>query len=236
MALRLSRANLLTGLGLLLLLLLIVLGAPRWTRLLSQDVPVPDDDVAEERPDSGEEEPAGQVERTINVKLFFQALDRPGLVMEERTVPFSSDLAAQLEAVVAELIQGPRTGLGPTLPPETRVLEVFVSAKGVAYVDLSREAAQIAGGSTDELLSVYSVVNSLAANFPAVKRVQILVEDRPAQTLAGHVDLSHPLSPDMSLLAAADVTPAIGASPAASPPGSPPAASPLASSTAAPRS
>ena len=38
-------------------------------------------------------------------------------------------------------------------------------------------------------------MNSLTANFPAVKRVQILVEDKPADTLAGHVDLSRPLPP-----------------------------------------
>lgn len=232
MILRLSRANVLTGIGLVLLLVLIVVGAPRWTRLLSRTVP--DDETAgEEQTEAAEDaagEPASDVERTINVKLFFQALDRPGLVMEERTVPFSSDLAAQLEVVVAELVRGPRTGLGPTLPAETRVLEVFVSEKGVAYVDLSKEAAQIAGGSAEELLSVYSVVNSLAVNFPAVKRVQILLEDRPAETLAGHVDLSRPLSADMTLLAAAEVTPATGAPPAPLSPG-PPASGPASPAT-----
>ena len=55
-------------------------------------------------------------------------------------------------------------------------------------------------------MTVYSVVNSLAANFPAVKRVQILIEDRPAATLAGHVDLTRPLRPDMTLLATAPLT------------------------------
>jgi hypothetical protein len=68
-------------------------------------------------------------------------------------------------------------------------------------VDLSKEASQKhPGGSRGELLSVYSVVNSLTSNFPAVKRVQILVEDRQVSTLAGHVDLTRPLSPDMTFL------------------------------------
>ena len=71
-----------------------------------------------------------------------------------------------------------------------------MTARGVAYVDLSKEAAAgAAGGSEAELITVYSVVNSLTANFPAVKRVQILVEDKPAATLAGHVDLTRPLPP-----------------------------------------
>jgi hypothetical protein len=227
-----SRANLLTGLGLLVLLAVVVLGAPRWARLLTRTVPG-EESAPEERRETRDDEPAGTVERRINVKLFFQAADRPGLAMEERAVPFSGDLAAQLKSVVTELVQGSKSGLLPTLPPETKVLEVFVSARGVAYVDLSKEAAGAGGGSHDELLSVYSVVNSLAVNFPAVKRVQILVDDRPADTLAGHIDLTRPLTADMTLLAAASVAPS-GAQETGGGASPPVAASPAA--TAAPRS
>ena len=70
-------------------------------------------------------------------------------------------------------------------------------------------------------------MNSLTVNFPAVRRVQILLEDRPADTLAGHVDLSRPLTADMTLLTAAAVAPA-------APEGSPAPASPAPG--AAPRS
>jgi spore germination protein GerM len=220
-----SRATVLIGLWLVALLVLVVLSVPRLSRLLTRTV-ADDEAVPEEKREAREEEAAGRVERTINVKLFFQAADRPGLVMEERTVPFSGDLATQLKAVVGALVQGSKSGLVATLPPETKVLEVFVSARGVAYVDLSKEAAQGTSGSHDELLSVYSIVNSLAVNFPAVKRVQILVDDRPADTLAGHVDLSRPLSADMTLLAEANLAPT-------APAGSPPPASPP---PAAPRS
>jgi hypothetical protein len=90
-----SRATVLIGLGLVALLAIVVLAAPRLSRLLTR--PVADDEpVAEEAKPAHEEEAAAVAERTINVKLFFQAADRPGLVMEERTVPFSSDLGAQL--------------------------------------------------------------------------------------------------------------------------------------------
>jgi hypothetical protein len=44
-------------------------------------------------------------------------------------------------------------------------------------------------------------------NFPAIRRVQILVDDHPAETLAGHVDLSRPLTPDMTLLASSTLSP-----------------------------
>jgi hypothetical protein len=38
-------------------------------------------------------------------------------------------------------------------------------------------------------------------NFPAVRRVRILVDDQPAASLGGHVDLSRPLPADMTLVA-----------------------------------
>ena len=142
------------------------------------------------------------------MKLFFQAADRPGLMIEERTVAQSNDLSRQIKSVVEELIAGSKSGLAPTLAPATRVLEVFVTARGVAYVSLSKEAAEGAGGGSEtELITVYSVVNSLAVNFPAVKRVQILLEDKPRSTLWGHVDLTRPLPPDMTLLATSTLTP-----------------------------
>ncbi len=115
---------------------------------------------------------------------------------------FSPDLAQQLRTVVEELARGPATGLTATLPAGTRVLEVFVQAKGVAWVNLSAEAAGgLPGGSRAELLTVYSVVNSIVTNFPAVRRVRILVDDQPVASLGGHVDLSRPLPADMTLVA-----------------------------------
>src|SRR6185369_12965435 len=50
----------------------------------------------------------------------------------------------------AEPARGSQIGLGPSLPTGTRVLEVFVTARGVAYVDLSKEAATPAGRGSDD--------------------------------------------------------------------------------------
>jgi len=200
-------ANVVTAAGLVSLLAVVTLTSPRWARLLTRPVAGAEEEGAE--PASApvkEDEPAGEAERTINVKLFFQAADRPGLVIEERPVTFSTDLSRQLRGVVEELIHGSKIGLGPTLAPETKVLDVFVTARGVAYVDLSKDVVTgHPGGSEAERMTVYSVVNSLSTSFPAVKRVQILVEDKPAETLAGHVDLTRPLPPDMTVLAASDL-------------------------------
>jgi spore germination protein GerM len=196
------QANALTALGLAGLLAAVALTSPRWAAFLRVPAATvePDDSFEEVAP--GGEPGQADAERRIRVRLYFEAPDREGLLPEEREVAFSSDLARQLRIVVEELVRGSTTGLLATLPPETRVLEVFVEARGVAYVDLSAEAGSgLPGGSRAEMLTVYSLVNTLVTNFPAVSRVQILLNDQLARSLGGHVDLSRPLPPDMTLLA-----------------------------------
>ena len=197
------QANLLTALGLFALLALVTLTAPRWSRFLRQPLAAAREEngPAAESAEAASRTAEPEGERRISVRLYFESPEAGALVPEERSVPLAGDLARQLQAVIEELVHGSTTGLRPTLPPATKVLEVFVSARGVAYLDFSPEARQsVVGGSKSELLVVYSIVNSVTANFPAVKKVQILVEDKPVRTLAGHVDLSRPLAPDMTFL------------------------------------
>ena len=52
-----------------------------------------------------------------------------------------------------------------------------------------------------ELLTVYTIVNALLTNLPTLQHVQILIDGREADTLAGHVDLRRPLKKNDSLLA-----------------------------------
>jgi hypothetical protein len=50
------------------------------------------------------------------------------------------------------------------------------------------------------MMTVYSVVNSLALNFPEVKRVQFLMEGKEIETIKGHLSLSRPISPKPDLI------------------------------------
>jgi hypothetical protein len=210
-------ANVLTAMGLAALLALVALTSPRWARFLRQPLPATPAAIEEEAgaPAQAAGPEAPSPDRRISVQLFFEDPEQAGLVMEEREVPFANDLARQIRAVVEELVRGSRAGRLAPLPADTKVNEVFVTAWGTAYVDFSKEAAvgQV-GGSKGELLAVYAIVNSITTNFPAVARVQILLDDRPATTLAGHVDLSRPLPPDMTLLAASEAAPSASPSPA----------------------
>ena len=104
---KIGRANALTALGLLTLLLVVVLSAPRWSRLLTRNAP--GEEAGEEgAPPSPVPAPEGEeaaaVEQKINVKLFFLAADQPALLIEDREVAYSADLARQVRTVVEEIV------------------------------------------------------------------------------------------------------------------------------------
>ncbi len=103
--------------------------------------------------------------------------------------------------MVHELTIGPHTDLVPTIPASAQLRDLFITKEGTAYVDFSEELkSQHTGGSTGEIATVYSIVNTLTLNFPQIKRVQILVNDQMVDTLAGHLDLSRPLSQDLTTI------------------------------------
>lgn len=195
--------------GLLVLFVVVVFTSPRWSALFRATVATaPEDEagagaVATPTPDA----PA-DASRSIQVRLLFPAADRNALLIEERAVVYDADLAGQLEQVVTALAAGSRGGHLPALPPGTRVLQVLVDERGTAFVDLSREAVWTGIGALEERLSVYALVDTLSLNFPAVRRVQWLVEDKPVATMGGHVDLSRPLRADMTLVAEPEPIPA----------------------------
>jgi spore germination protein GerM len=86
-------------------------------------------------------------------------------------------------------------GLASAIPAGTTVRGVFRGARGEMYVDLSPEASSgHRGGSLDEALAVYAIVNAITTNLPDVKTVQILVDGKEVDSLAGHIDLREPLT------------------------------------------
>ena len=148
------------------------------------------------------EQPKNQ--RRINVKLFFGTAGSGMLQSEDRFVPYHETLHDQAFEVLKELMRGPESDLVKTVPDGTEARDLFITKDGVAYADFSGDlSAKHQGGSLAEMNTVFSIVNSLTLNFPEIKRVQILIEDRAVETLNGHMDLSRPLRPDPTLVASA---------------------------------
>jgi spore germination protein GerM len=135
------------------------------------------------------------------VTLFFLREEDNQLVPEEREINANPSAVREAEEVVAELIKGSRAGLVSSLPPETRLAQLFITKEGVAYVDFSKDLIEKhPSGSAAEISTVYSIVNSLTYNFKPIKKVFILIEGEERETLGGHISLDHPFLPDYSLV------------------------------------
>jgi len=190
-------------LGLLSFGLVLVLGVSYYYNLqrhinqLVHPVPEPLQPYLVDRPTFSETAPLKQI------NLFFPAKVQDGLLEAEPRKIYSSDqVAIEARQIIAELIAGSRADRDAALPIETKLREVFITDSGLAVVDLTKEASSNhPGGLTEELMSIHAIVKSLTENLSTVAAVQILIEGVEVETLAGHVDLTHPFSRDSSLLA-----------------------------------
>jgi hypothetical protein len=128
------------------------------------------------------------------VHLFFASASADTLVSESRELAETQTLHQQVASLVSELDRGP-TGPGvAALPPGTSVLHVYLDDRGLMTVDLSRAFQQgFRGGSSAEYLAIASLVRTLAANVPEVKRVLIVCGGGPLPTLGGHLPLDRPI-------------------------------------------
>lgn len=126
--------------------------------------------------------------------LFYVSEDGMRLVGVEREVRSGTTTTEQARRIAERQLSSAPPPLASAVPDGTTLRAIFVTPQGDAFVDLSREVSMgHPGGSLEELFTVYAIVNALTMNVPDITAVQILVEGREVDTLAGHVDLRHPL-------------------------------------------
>jgi spore germination protein GerM len=165
------------GVGLVLLLLF----GPRWLTsvpLETPEAPAPPADV-----------------RKIRARLFYVNEEGTGLIGVEQEVVYGEGVVEQAKRILEAQLSAPPSPLASPIPPGTKLRTVFFTKNDV-YIDLSGEVQRNhPGGTTSEILTVYALVSALTANLPAITTVQILVDGKEVDTLAGHLDLRRPLEP-----------------------------------------
>ncbi|MDO9534173.1 MAG: GerMN domain-containing protein [Bacillota bacterium] len=151
--------------------------------------PLEDGEEAPDQPADTDEEKA---------VLYFANNEADKLVKEKREIIASKE--EMKKAILEELIKGPQDpGLQRTIPEDVKVLGVTVK-EGIASADFSQEIRSSHwGGSTGEILTVYSIVNTLG-DLSDVEQVRFLIEGQEIETLLGHMDLSGAVHPDWGLV------------------------------------
>lgn len=133
--------------------------------------------------------------------LYFSDREQRHLISEQRQLGPSDNPVVFAENIVKALIKGPRDALVGTIPPGTRLRALFIDDRQTAYVDLSGAVTEDhPGGAQTELLTIYSIVNSLILNVDEIETVRLLIGGRETVTLAGHIDIQTPFSANMLLI------------------------------------
>src|ERR1700689_4497778 len=97
--------------------------------------------------------------------------------------------AEELLRALLRVYQQP--GAAHPITPAAAIRSLFLVDPGTAVIDLNAPFAdQHRSGILSEQLTVNSLVETLAVNVPGIQRVNILVEGKQRDTLAGHADLS----------------------------------------------
>ena len=165
------------------LVTLLVLG-PRWLTTVPEE--------------AAPAETAAAEARKIRARVFYADEAGTGLQGVEQEVLYGEGTAAQARRIVeAQIAPAPAPHVS-VIPAGTRLRTVFFTKAGEIYVDLSADLqTNHPGGTMNETLTVYALVSALTSNLPAVTGVQILIEGKEVDTLAGHLDLRRPIEQDL---------------------------------------
>ena len=135
-------------------------------------------------------------EAKIKVRLPFPAKDKPGFAVQSAEIYQVSSQGAQIKQALNRLFEGPTApGANPAFPAGFKYRELFLTEKGLAVVDLDPDSVKaLPGGTTSEFVALYCIVKTILDNFHDAKRVQILINGEAKESLAGHMDISGPLT------------------------------------------
>lgn len=128
-----------------------------------------------------------------DLSIWFASPQEDALVAEKHRVPPQTTSVERAKTSLQILISGPKTEALRTLSAEVKIRELFIDDRGAAYIDFSEALSRDhPGGTWSEMLTLRSILQTLASNVPEVKQVQILIEGRAVDTLAGHIDIRRP--------------------------------------------
>jgi len=123
-------------------------------------------------------------------EVYFSNADATYLQAEKRKVEEDSDLYFQ---IFEQLKAGPESDeLNRTIPDGSELLDYELDNKQLTLNFNLALKTNHWGGSSGELMTVYSIVNSYTA-LSEVESVKILLAGEEVESLVGHLDLSQPL-------------------------------------------
>ncbi|ETR70347.1 MAG: spore germination protein [Candidatus Magnetoglobus multicellularis str. Araruama] len=136
------------------------------------------------------------------VHLYFADETDRYLKVEDRIVAQPESPCQFARILLNALFDGPNDNLNPVLPKENFLRALYIDYDShTAFVDLNQTiGAHLPGGVTQELLTIYAIVNTLTLNIRDVEQVKITIGGQEAYTLNGHLDIRYPYTTNMLIV------------------------------------
>ncbi|KPA11653.1 Lipoprotein LpqB, GerMN domain protein [Candidatus Magnetomorum sp. HK-1] len=134
--------------------------------------------------------------------LYFADLSDRYLKVEDRVVPHPKNPTQFAQILLTALFDGPKGNFNQVLPKGDFLRAVYIDNENLmAYVDLKQTIlSHFPGGVTQELLTVYAIVNTLTLNMREIEQVKIIIGGQESNTLAGHLDIRYPFTTNMLMV------------------------------------
>ena len=86
-----------------------------------------------------------------------------------RKVIYSGDTLEIIKLILDALVEGPKGDLMRTIPENTKIDALYITPDAMVVVDLSTDVREVfSGGAKTEILTVYSIVNSIILNMHVI--------------------------------------------------------------------
>lgn len=129
-------------------------------------------------------------DKTVTAKMFW-ASGSDSIVPVDYSLPLSDDPMQRSRQLLLALIADAPSDEQRTLPIDTALSSFYVLPDGTAIADFSDAlTSEMPSGILSEEMAVNSIVRTLQANVPSLRRLKILIHGQEVDTLAGNVDLT----------------------------------------------
>lgn len=128
----------------------------------------------------------------VKARIFYLSEeDGTQLDPAEVELALSAERVQRAKQVILALVASPPKPALRTVPADAALLEFYLLPDGTAVADFSDALARATpSGILSEQLAVDSIVRTLQANVPGIRRLKILISGQEVETLAGHADLT----------------------------------------------
>lgn len=138
-------------------------------------------------------------EDALKIELYYATANKHDFITKQIKVHKDQSTAETIRMIIDRMKRQPLVRKKYSWWPESLAIRsAYQRDGGLLILDFEKQVQyNQTTGAFEELLLIRSIVKTMVENFPASTGIQFLVGGLETETLAGHVDITQPLTIDM---------------------------------------